>query len=250
MGAPEEQYFSSLDPSIRGHKARHNLAVVYLESGRPDQAERQWRQAIAETPAFTPAWDGLCELLSRRQDWPALQELAAEAAVHNQNLALTIEARAHLAQRHFVPAVTALRAVLASDPSHEVAQRLLTYGLLQSGRVAEAEAELRRLTQLAPDDVEAQHNLAGLLCESGRHAEALSPAEAAVRLSPERPQGYYLLADVQQRMGETDAARETLRRLLEARPDEAHARDLLTALEEPKAGRLWEPPARLDQPPS
>ncbi|MBM3499484.1 MAG: glycosyltransferase, partial [Armatimonadetes bacterium] len=187
MEAPEEQYFSSLDPSIRGYKARHNLAVLYLETGRPEQAEAQWREAVAEAPAFTPAWDGLCELLSRRQDWSGLRELATEAGRQARpDLARVIEARAHLVQRDFDAAVAALRAVLAADAGHETAQRLLTYALLQSGQWAEAEPALRRLVELAPDDAEARRNLAVLLHEGARQPEGSAPSTSE-RLRPSPP---------------------------------------------------------------
>src|SRR5262249_37879969 len=39
----EAAHFASVDAGLRGHKAHHNLAVVYREQGRDADAEAQWR---------------------------------------------------------------------------------------------------------------------------------------------------------------------------------------------------------------
>jgi glycosyltransferase involved in cell wall biosynthesis len=58
---PPEQYFASVDPGLRGYKARHLLGVVCWEQGRPGEAHAQWHAAVAERPDFLPAWIGLGE---------------------------------------------------------------------------------------------------------------------------------------------------------------------------------------------
>src|SRR5262249_55243962 len=45
-------HFASIDTGLRGSKARHNLAVILHEEGNAAEAERQWRAAVAEEPAF------------------------------------------------------------------------------------------------------------------------------------------------------------------------------------------------------
>jgi len=62
----EGSHFASLDTGLRGHKARHNLAVLYCEQGRIAEAEAQWRAALAEQPNFAPALLGLRQLIDKR----------------------------------------------------------------------------------------------------------------------------------------------------------------------------------------
>ena len=62
----EGAHFGSLDTGLKGYKARHNLAVIYVEQGRLAEAEAQWRAALAEQPAFTAALTGL-EHLGRQR---------------------------------------------------------------------------------------------------------------------------------------------------------------------------------------
>src|SRR5262249_58498787 len=54
LQTPPGTYFASVDPSLRGYKARHNLALLYREQGRLTDAEAQWREAVADPPRFLP----------------------------------------------------------------------------------------------------------------------------------------------------------------------------------------------------
>jgi len=160
-----------MDPAIRGFKTRHNLAVLYAETGRPNHAEPQWRAALAESPGFIPAWEGVGALLARRGDVPALLDLAGQATgVGFPAMALMLEARAALLEERREEAVAKLRAILSESPDAIEPRRVMTYALLQSGRLTEAEPELRRLVELVPDDAEAHHNLAVLTSELARRA--------------------------------------------------------------------------------
>ena len=51
LEAREGEHFASIDAGLRGHKARHNLAVLYTEQGRAAEAEAQWQAALAAVPA-------------------------------------------------------------------------------------------------------------------------------------------------------------------------------------------------------
>jgi tetratricopeptide (TPR) repeat protein len=55
------EYFASVDPGLRGYKARHLLGIVYWEQGRPAEAYAQWQAAVAEKADFLPAWVGIGE---------------------------------------------------------------------------------------------------------------------------------------------------------------------------------------------
>jgi len=166
LSAPAEPYFSSMDPAIRGFKARHNLAVLYAETGRPNQAEAQWRAALAESPGFIPAWEGAGEVLAQRGDVPALLDLARQATtVGFPAMALMLEARAALLEQRHDEAIDKLRTILAESPGAVELRRVLTHALVQAGRLAEAEPELRTLIELVPDDAKAHSDLALVISE-------------------------------------------------------------------------------------
>lgn len=62
LGATPADGFRNGDEALRGYKARHQLAMIYDETGRAAAAEAQWRAAVAENPQFTPGWLRLGEL--------------------------------------------------------------------------------------------------------------------------------------------------------------------------------------------
>ncbi len=65
------------DDRARGYKARHNLAVIFEETGRTAEAEAQWRAAVIENPQFTAGWLRLGELYLKQRRWDELEESAS-----------------------------------------------------------------------------------------------------------------------------------------------------------------------------
>lgn len=58
----EVGHLDSLDVTMVGFKAHHNLALIYRDRGRLAEAEQAWRAALAHQPDFVPSWLGLGEL--------------------------------------------------------------------------------------------------------------------------------------------------------------------------------------------
>jgi glycosyltransferase involved in cell wall biosynthesis len=79
-------YFASIDTGLRGYKARHDLAVVYCQQGRPAEASEQWPLALTERPDFVPSWLGLAELDLKAGDWTDLETVAQRLEKQDQAL--------------------------------------------------------------------------------------------------------------------------------------------------------------------
>jgi glycosyltransferase involved in cell wall biosynthesis len=62
---PEAGHIDSLDVTMMSYKARHNLALIYQEMGRLDDAHREWQAALQAHPTFAPSLMGLGELYLR-----------------------------------------------------------------------------------------------------------------------------------------------------------------------------------------
>jgi len=69
-----------LDLGLKGYKTRNALAELYLEQGRLDEAEAQWRRALADETAVRPAWVGLAKVSLARGDRAAAERALARAA--------------------------------------------------------------------------------------------------------------------------------------------------------------------------
>lgn len=175
LDAREGEHFASLDVGLRGHKTRHNLAVLYQEQGRLAEAEAQWRAAVSERSDFAPAWLGLGELYLAQDRRANLEEVAG----HLQNgLGCSLEAgvlraRLHLAHREFAEASRLLEAAIAQAPQALWPRVIRSHVLLQQGQDwAAAEQALRDVLALDPHHAEARRNLDVLLTRQGRGAAA------------------------------------------------------------------------------
>jgi GT2 family glycosyltransferase/predicted O-methyltransferase YrrM/predicted Zn-dependent protease len=164
----EGEHFASVDAGLRGHKARHNLAVLLLEQGRRAEAEAQWRSALTGEPAFRPARVGLAELYLEAKDWPALEQALGELAGVAPAEAAALKARGHLARQEFGAARWTLAEAIEAHPKALLPRVVLTHVLLQEGRDwAAAERALRDVLALDPGHAEARRNLAVLHSRHG-----------------------------------------------------------------------------------
>jgi tetratricopeptide (TPR) repeat protein len=76
LGLPARRRFASVDVGLSGYKARHLLGQIYREEGRAEDAEAQWRAAVAQEPRFGPAWLALGELWLSQGRWQELEQAA------------------------------------------------------------------------------------------------------------------------------------------------------------------------------
>ena len=87
-------------------------------------------------------------------------------------------------------------------------------GLLQQGRLAEAESNLRAALRFDPDHALARRMLAGLMIEQKRYGEAQDELQAGLQLDPGRTDFSTALARLQVESGDNRSALDTLKRAL------------------------------------
>lgn len=77
--------------------------------------------------------------------------------------------------------------VLERNPNHHDARLLLADLMVATDRIAEAEGQLRQITDCDPSHAVAHYQLALLLEMQGRHNQAMPLMERAVQLAPHDP---------------------------------------------------------------
>ena len=165
----DNDHFASVDPGLRGYKARHNLAVLYQEQGRAAEAEAQWRAVVAERAGFAPAWHGLGEVYLAQGRWAELEAVAArlDGGPPGDAESAVLRARAALARKEFAAARRLLEDAIARAPQSLKPRIVLSHALLQEGREPRAaKRALRDIIALDPLNAEARHNLSVLLSRS------------------------------------------------------------------------------------
>jgi tetratricopeptide (TPR) repeat protein len=174
LGSRLPAHFASVDAGLQGYKARHNLAVVYCQQGRDEEAEAQWRAAVAERPDFLPGWLGLGERYLARGRWDEVEAAARrlEGLPLGAVEAAVLRARGLLARGAFDAARSVLAGAIAAQPQALGPRIILSHVFLKEGRdLAAAEQALRDVLMLDPTNAEATNNLAVLL---GQRQEAFN----------------------------------------------------------------------------
>jgi tetratricopeptide (TPR) repeat protein len=182
----EPRHFTSIDHGVVGHKARHNLAAVYLERSKFDLAEEQWRIITSESPRFLHAWRGLAEALLRQGKHDELASLAEQSLQIPQRRALAILWQAWLffVQGRREEATEKLLGLLSEFPNdpgplHESCRILFDLGDLEA-----AEEGLQILVSRFPADAAAHHNLGTVYLRTQRFQEAEVESRISLRLRP------------------------------------------------------------------
>ncbi len=227
--------------------------------GKPAEAERLLRAAIAQDPAQARARVRLGRVLEKQG---RLAEALAEyeAAVRaDPNLA---EARnyagnIHRLQGRHAQAEAAYREAIAADPRYPGAYNNLGLMLQQRGELdeavalyrkgleyaprspllhnslatllivrkqwAEAQAEIEKALEIAPRMAEAHNNLGILLAQQGKTAEALAAFDRAVQADPGYAEGHFNRGKALSMLGREDEAFAAFVRASELAPRDADA---------------------------
>jgi len=175
-----------------------SLGAVLPAVGFPGAAETYLAQIVKESPADAEAQYNLA--LSRRE-------------ISKTELALS-----------------GVHAALAAKPVFPEAENLLAVLLMDSGRIAEACAQLERTTREAPDLVEAWNNLGYARLRQGELASAREALERALALAPDFPDALDNLGIVMARQRDLTKAGELFRRVLELQPENEQAANNLGVL--------------------
>lgn len=210
LDEPTGRVFQSLDPSICGYKAHHNLAITLKELGRIEEAIPHWTNASQQCPHFRPAWLSLmrCWLELKNFD-EANQILKSIPKTPNDSTwaiaaALLDEAKGEVAAAH-------RRLETAWDCSGdyeclEEAGRIL----MHSGQAKCAVGVLQRLEAAQPSNAAILHNLGAALHASGQEGEAIAFLHDSLRLRPDGSHTRQLLADAYHRSGNEQMASNIL----------------------------------------
>lgn len=140
----------------------------HADAGQLDLAEKFYRAIIAQAPDQSEAGEGLKQVLVRK-----LQDLARGG--------------------RYAEAETCALEILASDPGHLSANKILALALLQQHKSAAAADAYRAYLALAPGDFDARGNLGLALCQQYRFAEAVPHFEAVLAQAPEHAFALYNL---------------------------------------------------------
>lgn len=208
-------YLASFDPGIFGHKARHNLALVYEAKSDFEKARECWEAVIAERPETRVAWRALVHLHFERGE-----QIAARSLIERMKNWESLDCeREVLASRlsecegDFKSAQSNLEA--AAEKFSEDAYLLQELGRLLFEQLGPAAAEgiLVRLARCSPQDAATHHNLGSVYLATGCSREAVKAFERSLELRPNSPATQMLLKEALRQCGRMKEAAGSQRRI-------------------------------------
>lgn len=222
----EDRHFTSIDPSLTGFKARHNLAIVYNELQQSENAEEQWRLVLAEVQDYAPSVKGLADLLLRSERTGEVRNWALELQNRSSALGWYLAAKAEEVAGLADRAVTALAEGRQLFPeSLDLLQEQCRVLFETKGPIA-AEPFLRELAELTPGDASAWHNLGTVALQKNEPQSAIAALSRSVELRPESVGTWLQLVGVYSACGNRQEALKTLEAALQSCPGD---RELLSA---------------------
>ena len=226
-----EKTFQSVDPSISGYKAHHNLALTLLDMQQQDAAIDHWRKAVDDCPEFATAWLMLARQLSETQRSHELSDLLnamPESPLTAATRAL-IEAMVHEEAGEFLKAQRVLETGWQKTQDSECLDQLARL-LIENGMIEQSIPVLERLMNARPADAAVLHNLGQALHQCGRTADAILKLEESYRLRPLDSRNVHLLAVAYEQEGMPDRAIEVLEKSIPHDPENRRLTELLTRL--------------------
>jgi tetratricopeptide (TPR) repeat protein len=221
----------------RNYVAYENLAQAQRERGQLDEAEANYRQALAMAAGPSAAYaaiihNSLGMVLERGGRSGEARDHFAEAARLDPRFA---EAQTNLANAlagagAFAEAVPHYRVAIELQPEYTEPRVGLGAALLREGNAADAAAQYREALRLDPRLAEAHNGLGGALATAGKTDEAMAEYQEALRLKP-LPSAHLNIALLLIKKGDVAEARRHLETALSIDPNYAPASQALSYLQ-------------------
>ena len=261
------------------------LGHALMKQNRLDEAERELRRALSLKPDFAQVYEDLGSVLAMRQRFDEAIVLFREAIKREPRLplahkklgqALVALGRGAEADEEFEQfldrdpesrrvaagveqlragrideAIASLRAVLKENPDQVDAMRYLALAYARDEqRLDDAEAWLRRATDLAPDFTAAWLDLGQVLAETNKHLDAIDCYRLALKSDADNPALWAGLANAYALASYPEQSLAAFEKSLALKPDApgvqmSFAHSLKTLGEQDRAVRAYQAAVRL-----
>ncbi|QDU10762.1 glycosyltransferase [Gimesia aquarii] len=224
-----DRHFTSIDVGLCGYKTRHNLAIVYDEMGKLEEAEAQWRLIIKEIPTYTTAWKCLGETLLKADKLEQVEQLAMRMRGQEETHIDGFILSARLLERQGKPdqAIVQLQKKLDQKPQAIELLRELCRLNFERSSPEKSLSVLQTLAEKDPNDASAFHNLGTTFLQLNQCEKAIANYKKSLELRPESAATWHLLGHAYQNEGDCLCAKSAWHETLRLCPGHNEAAQLL-----------------------
>lgn len=244
----ESQFRGLIQARHRSDEAHYYLASILQDRGAIDEALRHFGQVNRQSNAWLSAQRQRLQLLINEQRYQEASDTAGEIAEARPELApvaANLQAQALITAEQYERATAVLDQALTVTPDN--VDLLFTRARLYESRddFPAAEADLRTILSLQPDNAQALNHLGySLTVRTDRYEEALALIEQAITLMPDDPAIIDSLGWIQFKLGYREDALVNLQRAYDVFPDPevaAHLGEVLWSLDrQGEAMLIWQ----------
>lgn len=166
-----------------------NLATLYNDRGRGDEAKDLIKKAESLLPRVTRREQGLIKVMGAQVNKEANQLIAA----HNEFIAkfpddiysYRYRADMYMQQHDYKMAINQFEKIIKKDPGDALAYNMLGYLNLYDGNYDEALSYIRKYSVLATREANPHDSYGEILMYLGRYDEAIKEFETADKIKPD-----------------------------------------------------------------
>ncbi len=215
-----ENYLHALKLENANEKAEQNL--VFLIPREYDEYIISQLETLSRTESNNPYWP---HLLGHLLFWHGknLESIPYyEESFRRYGIPMTLGniSRAYYQAGKYLKSRYHAGKAIQMDPTNDNAQAVLAHTLMNMELFEEARQALENYLPYAPENPSIHYQLAEALRFCGDLNRALEEADTVVRIIPEDEKGYYVRAKIQHDLGNLDAERKDLEKLLTILPIE------------------------------
>lgn len=219
----EEQVRFALELRPNQPQLHEDLGSVLALQGQVEAAIPSFEKAIALDPSLPLAHKKLGRALAAVGRGQDADESFMEYFERDPEAGEVAVGADHLKAGRLDEAIQTLQGVLRRNPNNVDGMCFLALAYRkQESHWEDAEALLRRATQVAPDHVSAWLNLGSILAERNRRMDAIDAYREATRIEPGHAGAWALLGNAYAHAAQTDLAAQAYARSVALNPDHAN----------------------------
>jgi len=166
-----------------------NLAILYNERGRKDEAKEIIKKAESLMPRVTKREQGLIKYMIAQVNWDTDQMMtAAKDFIENfpdDIYSNRYQADLYMEKHDYVGAIKEFEAIIKKDPGDALAYNMLGYLNLYNKNYEEALSYIKKYSVLADREANPHDSYGEILMYLGRYDEAIKAFETADKIKPD-----------------------------------------------------------------